>query len=122
MKIRYMILLLLLGLVAHLVLLYADDKPVPAPTLTKMSAEDQYHLKAVNLELSIDQFQLQELAKQLKVNEKSQEQTALLKKVCGSIPLDQCDANTDTGEVKQKVANAPPPPPAKPPIPDEKKK
>ena len=80
--------------------LFAQEK---APE--KMSAEDQYHLQALNAKIDNIQYQINELAKQLKAPEIVQEKNSLVAKVCAvaKIAAAECVPNPDTGEVTKKT-------------------
>ena len=98
------------------------------PPATKMSKEDQYHLRAVNSELDLIQSQINQVAVQLHAQEKVQEKSALVSKICAAskISAADCVPNTDTGEVTAKPKELPapvgtPPPPATTPAPPVKK-
>ncbi len=86
-----------------------EDKVTPT---TQINKEDQYHLRALNAELTAIQEQINRVAEQLHASEKVKERTELLSRLCGAanIPVASCNVDTETGVVTAIPKPAPPTP------------
>lgn len=104
---------LTITLLATVMITLAQDKK--EPPVTQITKEDQYHLRAVNAELTTIQEQINHLAEQLHAQDKVKERNDLVTRVCGAaqIPVDSCSVDPDTGKVTEVKKSTTTPPSSK---------